>query len=68
MDCIHSCTILALSLSKNGRGYVVQSVAYLTEEPEEPGLIAGQALTFVSPSADSRRAVSGTGKSMCAYS
>ena len=38
-------------------GHVVQSVAYLTHEPEVPGWTPGPAHTFVSPSADSRRAV-----------
>ena len=38
-------------------GRVVSSVARLTQEQEVPGLIPGPPHTFVSPSADSRRAV-----------
>ena len=38
-------------------GRVAQSVALLTQEPEVPGSIPGPATTFVSPSADSRRAI-----------
>ena len=39
------------------RGCIAQSVAHLTQEPEVPGSIPGPATYFVSPSADSRRAV-----------
>ena len=40
-------------LHKNMLGHLVQLVAHLTQEPEVLGLIPG----FVSPSAESRRAV-----------
>ena len=38
-------------------GGVAQSVGHLTQEPEVPGSILVGPHTFVSPSADSRRAV-----------
>ena len=38
-------------------GRVAQSLARLTQESEVPGSIPGPANTFVSPSADTRRAV-----------
>ena len=38
-------------------GCVAQSVARLTHKPEVPGSLPGQPHTFVSSSADSRRAV-----------
>ena len=38
-------------------GHVAQSVAHLTHEPEVLCSIPGHTTTFISPSADSRRAV-----------